>query len=241
MTSDPHHVKPMELDETLLDELEASLSPERLGTYLGAVNGDRARAVRLYSWNTAVSAAFYGPLQALEVSLRNAVNREMSPLYGPNWFDTPAAGLDLGARDRVAAAKRELSKQGYATDPPHVIAALSFGFWVSLLGPGGRLDRARPARANYEMTLWRPGLRKAFAHAPSLTRKQAHRPLDYLRTFRNRIAHHEPIFVRHLSRDYQSLLDVTGWISPSMRTWIEAHSRVPETLARPRDADDLRI
>ena len=38
----------------------------RLGTYLTATGGDRVQAVRLHTWNTAVSAAFYGPLQALE-------------------------------------------------------------------------------------------------------------------------------------------------------------------------------
>ena len=43
------------------------------------------------------------------------------------------------------------------------------------------------------------------------------RPLDYLRTFRNRIAHHEPIFGRHLAADYTSILEVAGWICPDTR------------------------
>ncbi len=34
------------------------------------------------------------------------------------------------------------------------------------------------------------------------SRASIHKPLDFLRTFRNRIAHHEPIFNRHIEADY---------------------------------------
>ena len=46
----------------LLGDLEASFSPERMSTYVAAAEGDRERAVKLYAWNTVVSAAFYEPL-----------------------------------------------------------------------------------------------------------------------------------------------------------------------------------
>ena len=36
----------------------------------------------LYAWNTAVSAAFYGPLQGLEVALRNAMHRRLAERLG---------------------------------------------------------------------------------------------------------------------------------------------------------------
>ena len=56
----------------ILDQLETPLSRERLRTYLDTAGGDRGKAIRLYVWNTEISAAFYGPLQGLEVVLRNA-------------------------------------------------------------------------------------------------------------------------------------------------------------------------
>jgi len=37
----------------VLNALQASLSPERFATYLAAASGDRAEALRLYTWNTA--------------------------------------------------------------------------------------------------------------------------------------------------------------------------------------------
>ena len=58
LTSPTDEVKAFDLNEEILNELETSLSPDRFGTYLRATNGDRAKAVRLYTWNTAVSAAF---------------------------------------------------------------------------------------------------------------------------------------------------------------------------------------
>ena len=44
-------------------------SPERLRTYLTAAEGDRKRALQLYTWNAKIGAAFCGPLQGLEIPL----------------------------------------------------------------------------------------------------------------------------------------------------------------------------
>ena len=232
-------VKHFSYTNDILDELEASFSGERLATYLHAAQGDREKAIRLHVWNTAVSAAFYGPLQGLEVTLRNAMHRRLADRYGGPWYDNVKAGLDRGARERIAGARAELARDGHGDDPHRIVSALSFGFWVSLLGPGGRLGDGR--KANYEMTLWRPALRGAFAHCAKLNRKQAHRPLNALRTLRNRIAHHEPIFAQDLARDYERILEVTGWISPPTRAWIEHHSRIPGMLGTSRDDEATRF
>ena len=57
-------VKPFSYTEDILNDLEVSFSLERMSTYLKAAGGDREKAFHLYAWNTATSAAFYGPLQA---------------------------------------------------------------------------------------------------------------------------------------------------------------------------------
>jgi hypothetical protein len=106
--------------------------------------------------------------------------------------------------------------------PPRVVAVLSFGFWVSLLGPG--------PSGLYEMRLWRPILHHAFPHA-KLPRKDVHHPLDQLRLLRNRIAHHEPIFTRPLADDDQSVFQILSWICPDTATWVAHHSTVPTVLA----------
>ncbi len=135
------------------------------------------------------------------------MHRQLSITFGPSWYDNPRCILDLGAKRRLDDAKSDGLRRRYPIDPPHVVASLAFGFWVSLLGRGGSVGGAGTPRANYEMTLWRPALHRAFPHVRKL-RAKVHRPLDDLRTFRNRIAHHEPIFNRPLVADYEKSLQV---------------------------------
>ena len=165
------------------------------------------------------------------------MSRRLCERYGDAWYDCGRAGLDNGALERVASARHVVARDGYGDDPHRIVAALSFGFWVALLGPGGRSTGGR--KANYEMTLWRPALRCAFAHCDTLAHRQAHRSLYQLRALRKRIAHHEPIFARNLIADHERILDVSGWISPSTRTWIEHHSRVLDVLGTEKLADDI--
>lgn len=183
-------VNPFNLDDPVVNALKTSLSPERMATYIAKTNGDHKKAVRLYTWNTAASAAFYGPLQWLEVTLRNAMHRELSKKYGLEWYDNKDCGFDIGTEKRIDNTKREVCKHKHDVDPPHVVAELSFGFWVTLLGPGGKAPDG--TNRNYEMTLWRKCLHNAFSHK-KLARRGIHKPLDDLRNFRNRIAHHSHV------------------------------------------------
>ncbi|MCA1297167.1 Abi family protein [Stappia indica] len=240
MAIDHSEVKEFGLPDSL-DELSASLSHDRLATYTNATSGNRVDAMRLYAWNTAVSAAFYGPLQALEVALRNSMTSQLALAYGASWYENPAAGLDHGCRQRIRESRRKLARERYPDDSPHIVASLSFGFWVSLLGRGGLLDQRSGVKANYEMTLWRPALRGAFPHADKVSRKRVHKPLYNLRILRNRIAHHEPVFMRDLRDDYQSILTIADWIAPRKSRWIAAHSRLPEVLATPRDSSQIKF
>lgn len=167
------------------------------------------------------------------------MHRELSRRFGSKWFENEETGLDKWAQGRINAAKSDLDQKGNKCEASDVVAALSFGFWVSLLGLGKRLVTG--GKANYQMTLWLPALRMAFPLRDRLTRKQAYIPLYHLRAFRNRIAHHEPIFQRDLASDYKSILEVTGWISPATAAWIEHHSRVPELLALRDDAREFKF
>jgi hypothetical protein len=140
-------VNPFSYSPHVISALERTLSPERLSTYLAAANGDHAAALRLYVWNTEISAAFYGPLQALEFLVCNAFHRELAAVCGLAWYDNPRVPLTPFARARVADAKETLRRANRPLDPGRIVAELSFGFWEQLLthGPLGKL--------NYEMAL----------------------------------------------------------------------------------------
>ena len=219
--------KPYPLTDEIVMELEGSLSPERLATYLRETDGDKKAAIRLHVWNTDISAAFYGPLQALEITLRNAMHIQLGEHYGANWYDNPAIEFNEKHRQRLEEAKSGLQPKAFA--PADMVAILSFGFWVFLLISG------------YNENLWRPTLRKAFPKAKNLTRKQVHTPLIKLHALRNRIAHHEPIFAYPLDRRYSDILEVIGWISPHTKAWVAAHSRIQETLGLARGCSSVRF
>ena len=82
------------LESNNSSEFAKSLSVERLSTYCAFAEGRMTDSLRLYTRNTAISAAFYRPLQGLETALRNAMHLELSWRYGPSWFDNPDTGLD---------------------------------------------------------------------------------------------------------------------------------------------------
>jgi hypothetical protein len=125
---------------------------------MGIAAGDSAQALRLYMWNTALSESLYGPIQGLEVTLRNKIHRRFTDQFGARWYDDARVGLQYAQRDQVLRAKLSLQHQGKPLDPSRLIAELSFGFWVGLFG------------RRYETHLWRPHLRQLFTTALLLGR-----------------------------------------------------------------------
>jgi hypothetical protein len=117
----------------------------------------------------------------------------------------------------IAEASDVLRAAKLPVDTPHLVAGLSFGFWTRLFA------RRR------ERTLWTPGLHLVFKRSrnvigSSITRTQASSRLDHLRTFRNRIAHHEPIYHRALLSDFDSVTTLTECMYEDVGAWMRALS-----------------
>lgn len=75
-------------DNKNLLTIEKYISPERLAAYVAYARGDKWVAIRLYERNTEVSEAIYGVIQALEITLRNAIHYTLSgQLGGPEWYE----------------------------------------------------------------------------------------------------------------------------------------------------------
>jgi hypothetical protein len=205
---------PFQYDGHTLVALRSSVSAGRLQRYESIAAGDAPQALRLYAWNTALSESLYGPIQGLEVTLRNKIHERLADPFGPRWYDDARVALQYAQRDQVLRAKQSLQHQGKPLDPPRLIAELSFGFWVGLFG------------RKYETHLWRPHLRKLFVNAPRpFLRKDALRVLDDIRCLRNRVAHHEPILQRSLTQEHVLVLTTIGWLCTATTSWVTHHSR----------------
>jgi len=195
--------------------LVSAVSSDRFSSYLDASDQDAARALRLYEWNADLCAAFYVPLQSVEVGFRNALHRELQKQFGQDW---PFSQSFLRIDDEISSTLQQtihlLRRGAQLADTPHVVASLHFGFWTKML--------------NKHLTdsLWIPAVHKAFpeyrnANGKNIDMKIASATFREIRKFRNRVFHHEPIFKRtSLSGDYQRLLDAAAWMYPKLADWI---------------------
>jgi hypothetical protein len=173
--------------------VERWLSQERFATYLTAAGSDPSRALALYEWNVAASAALLHDLAHLEVALRNAYDRALrtgsdlpwtdvrSPLFAPLTHGPAQADINARFREQLASARRSAANVVVGT-PRHgdVVAQLGFGFWRYL------------SSKRHEKALWVPYLHQAFVAG---TDRALHvdQPLTRLHRIRNRVAHHEPL------------------------------------------------
>jgi hypothetical protein len=205
-------------------DVQQAISPERMAPYLVTAHGLPELALQLYEWNSAVAAGFHRLLEQLEIALRNAIHRELGVLAGrTDWWESPDIVLAHPCPVMLREARASVARRDRdAVQPGDIVAALSFGFWVSMFSSG--------KSANYEMSLWRPGLRHALPGYLG-TRADLYLRLHSLRLLRNRVAHHEPIFRRHLAADHASVLGLLGDIAPEFADWVAGFDEVPAILA----------
>jgi hypothetical protein len=222
------HFSSVALSPSQLAAVRTAIGTDRLATYDTAVGGDHARAVDLYGWNAAVSAAFFEDLSVLEVALRNACQRQLRAWnaaqgHASPWYHHPV--LTPGGMQDVGRARHRVIQGGKPETEGRVVAELMFGFW--------RLLHSK----TYEATLWTPCLRHAYPFQRPNDRSAVYDRLDRLNTLRNRIAHHEPVHGSTIAKTgldvvgmHQALLDLLEWIDGDVHHWVTAHSRVPALL-----------
>lgn len=237
---------PMEFAYTPATEaaLERMISRERLSSYFTASGGSTASALELYVWNCAVSAAFYGPLQSVEVALRNAVHSALSDHVSSDWPTDPAF-LCIGSRlaeDIADVQDRLIDAWIRKNTPPELprgrLAIMRTQLDARARAAGSRIV-ATPRivaglsfgfwvamfKSQYQYTLYGPVLSKILP--PRLKRARVNASLNRLKDLRNRIAHHEPIHTLSLEALYEDTLQVADWLSPDLCGWIRYHSRCP--------------
>lgn len=215
---------------------ELHFATARLRHYLAETGGDQALAIQLYDWNTEVSAAFWESFTALEVALRNAIDRHMTMRHAAkgrsgHWIfdDARELGRDRGRGSNAHAypyadidtAIKRVRKNGMPLDAGQIISEISFGFWHQMVSKS-------------QMFLW-PDLVGAFPHMKGRNQYLVSAKVESLRALRNRIGHHHRIWAIDLPSKFGEIHMLAGYIDPDLGSWIKATSRVPELLTnRPR-------
>lgn len=181
----------MQVDQDFIDALKDKLSSFRLDPYSAYFNcQNEAEALGVYQWNKAVSTAFYPLLQAVEVTLRNSIHNAARLHFSGNseWF----------RMNKFQNAKKYVVRNVYkfrgvlVTPTPtanDVVSKLTFGFWVTLLTS----TYDDPVNNNL---LWPTLIPTTFPNASGYkaTRSFIHERFEFIKDFRNRISHHEPLW-----------------------------------------------
>lgn len=195
--------------------LEVSISKERLSRYR-TENSDISKAISLYERNTLLAEAFYTSLQGLEICFRNKLHAALQLTYDNDWLLHERVPLAVEGRRHIADAKDVLRSPRRLMTEGAIIAELSLGFWVGLIGP------------SYDSTLWRKALYRVFsANGRYLRRKDVHGRFNAIRRFRNRVAHHEPIWDQDLLSRHREIIEAIGWMCADTAQWVDRRSRLP--------------
>jgi hypothetical protein len=166
--------------------------------------------------------ALYSPLQMAEIAARNAIVLPVQKRFGNDWHLNSKFINILNKRmkdELETTLKREAAKRKMGTTVNHIIANLSFGFWVNLM--------AKP----YDKHLWANGIRFSFPSAgPHERREEIYQLLDEMRLFRNDVMHHYAIFDKEPHRKYQNLLKIVELICPETAWLVGQTSRVSQVI-----------
>lgn len=198
------------------DWIREVLSEARLASYLAECGGDAAAALRLYMWNIDISEAFYPLLHFVEITLRNALHRELGARFGrADWW--AVAPLNENGQRLVKQAQEKVPAARSPQSADELVAKLTFGFWVSLISQ------------SYDRALWVPALHRAFPHYRG-RRDALHTELKDVLWLRNSVMHYKPIHRRDLKADHATIYRLFDHMSSGLATAVRQVDRVPRVL-----------
>lgn len=207
---------------------EKVFSGKRMERYFTLYPQDEARAIEHYQCNLQLAEAFYVSLSVFEVTLRNALSRELVTMTGrEDWYVTFPTTPGLTNLNRyITQASKQIAGRHESITPPKVIAELTLGFWVSLLN------------SEYERLLWKD-LRRAFPFMPKSLRqrKNISAPLNVFRAFRNRVFHNESVCwnLHRVEEIHRQMTTVMGWMNRDIPDWLQQIDRFDAVCRQIRD------
>jgi hypothetical protein len=214
----------MNLDENDIQLCASYISKERLKTFRSLTKSDHD-AIELHQHMIAIGASLMSAIGTIEIACRNYSCLQIEKAFGrTDWLRNPPPSFRWHSLEsnfirkaeknaqRAAyakldnAAKKNLTNLAFPNGPPEglshhqvasarqskidvsegqVTAQLTLHFWKRLYS------------SNYEKTLWKRALKRAFPNK-TLDRADIANNLEILYQTRNRVAHNEPIYSARL-------------------------------------------
>lgn len=194
---------------TLPQNFEDVISKPRLDSYRYYFHlANTNEAIGAYMWNCDLSACFSAIMAMFEIALRNSVHRAMSLNYSNqvntsiHWYDGIASQLSDDTIKKIDSVRYEWVKvrgqrrrvkqaRSPAPNPDEIISRVSFGFLPGVLSKidGRRADQIMSAIFPYHPVSVNP-----IDWKDNAIRRRELAFIYELNIFRNRIAHHEPLW-----------------------------------------------
>ncbi|MHC1672511.1 hypothetical protein ACODUM_06565 [Stenotrophomonas maltophilia] len=216
------------------NKLQKHLSTPRISRYLHEAGQNQVQALRNYRTNVELSEALFPALNAVEISLRNAVHSQLSQRFRrEDWWvakrhkvgSRAIQGPFYKSQEKINGAIAGLARRNEARTPDKIVCELSFGFWTTLFNSALHQD------------IWGDGrLHLIFAHCPKSVRQRGtiSAELNNIRFLRNRVFHYEPILWLanpELSVHHESCMRILDWLDPDLKHWVAAVDRFPRLLS----------
>ena len=145
------------------------------------------------------------------------------PFYGANWPWSPGFERSLPVPVRGAYNPRSDLDFHRRRQPTtgKIIPELKFVFWQKMF------------TSRYDARLWNPHLMRVLPNLDrtktvSQLRADIYDDLEHVRTLRNRIAHHEPVFKRNLSGDLDKVTNLIRFRCNTTANWMLASQWVTQ-------------
>ncbi|MBF0167280.1 MAG: Abi family protein [Alphaproteobacteria bacterium] len=202
--------------------VENALSPGRLSRYMHEARQDPHTALRLYLWNVRLCESAYLACQVAEVSYRNAVHQVLRTRYPGWWVDRNRfiPQLPKRLRDELDRVVKDVIKNHSADPEDYVVSGLSLGFWLHMTSKSFRKNLFVSAS---------PLLCRSLP--AGLGVDDVYDAVDKLRNFRNRIAHHKPIFDRNPDSHVRRAKEIVSWFDGDTYWLVEQICRFNGTYA----------
>ncbi|MBD8660499.1 Abi family protein [Frigoribacterium sp. CFBP 8754] len=199
------------------------VSEPRFARYRSHAKNDEPLAEELYAFNLRLASSAFKAIQMCEVVVRNSMDRELRAWNvkqgeDAGWTLTPAPMLKGCFYDNAKDLREAKSKADRAVSGGRpvvhddVLAQMSFGAWRYLLPPRGT--------HHAKQRIWDDALVNAFPN------KSAHTPVTSLASwlgiaydFRNRVAHHEPVYHLDLQAKRRAMADIVDAVSRDAKKW----------------------
>lgn len=210
-----------------MKEYVNALSIDRLKSYeiLCPGKGD-ADIIGAYHWNLLICQTLYPFIHSVEIGLRNAIHHAATKKFETEfWFDTVVT--DGKSKAILQDTKNDLSRRFKHVSASDIVAALTFGFWTTLLKQKTYTDQFNPHR------LWPDLIPYVF---PNYSRghddrKNISKRFEEIKLIRNRLFHQEPIWkfknaetseecIAELRRKFNDIFKAIGWISKYKRNYL---------------------